>query len=214
MSHETERALRDAFTDDVKRVIAARAGHLCSHPDCRAQTAGPQVHESKALNVGVAAHITAASPGGPRFDATLSVEERRGAENGIWLCQTHSKLVDNDPTRFTVDVLRSWKSAAERLALSQIGRPTLVAPAGEAERKAGAILSWKGSVATLTVMNTGKAVTLLGLVRGYSQVTVVDCSEFFVTIRSGDSTRSIPLSSIEVSFDNANGRLELQERHL
>lgn len=205
--------MRDGFADDVRRVIAARAGHLCSHPDCRAQTAGPQVDVSKALNVGIAAHITAASPGGPRFDGALSAEERRGAENGIWLCQTHAKLVDNDPTRFTVEMVRGWKSAAERRALSQIGMPTLVTPESEAERKAGAILPWKGKVVTLAVMNIGKAVTLLGPVRGYSQVTVVDCNDFFVTISVGDSIHSVPLTSIDVSFDNASGRLELQERH-
>lgn len=203
--------MRDEFAVDVTRVIAQRAGHRCSF--CRAQTAGPQIDESKALNVGVAAHITAASPGGPRFDATLSVEDRRRPENGIWLCQTHAKLVDNDPIRFTVETLRGWKSAAEQDALSQIGKPTPDPPASEAERKARAILPWKGKVVTLAIMNTGKAVTLLGLVRGYSQVTVADCNEFFVSINSGDSTRSIPLASIDVSFDNARGRLELQERH-
>jgi hypothetical protein len=206
--------LRDGFADDVRRVIAARAGHLCSHPDCRAQTAGPQVDESKALNVGVAAHITGASPGGPRFNANLSVEERTGAENGIWLCQTHAKLVDNDSTRFTVETVRDWKRAAERRALSQIGMPTPVAPESEADRKAGAILPWKGKVVSLAVMNTGKAVTLLGLVRAYSQVTVIDCNEFAVTFSFGGSTRSVPLASIDVSFDNVRGRLELQERHL
>ena len=68
---------------------------------------------SKAVNVGVGAHIIAASPGGPCYDPSLSREERSGHKNGIWLCQTCAKLIDNDPARFTVDVLRKWKSDAE-----------------------------------------------------------------------------------------------------
>ena len=67
----------------------------------------------KAVNVGVAAYITAASIGGPRYDASLSKAERAAAENGIWLCQTHAKLVDNDPIRFNTGVLRQWKDEAE-----------------------------------------------------------------------------------------------------
>jgi hypothetical protein len=52
----------------------------------------------------------------------MSEQERAGPENGLWLCQTCAKLVDNDPERFTVEVLRDWKSSAEKAALDQIGK--------------------------------------------------------------------------------------------
>jgi len=70
----------------------------------------------------VAAHITAASTGGPRFDAALSPENRASAANGIWLCQNCAKLVDNDALRFPADFLREWKVRAEAEAFEQIGR--------------------------------------------------------------------------------------------
>jgi hypothetical protein len=53
------------------------------------------------IDVGVAAHITAASPGGPRFDPNLSDKERASATNGIWLCQNCAKLIDNDVAQFS-----------------------------------------------------------------------------------------------------------------
>ena len=53
--------MRDEFTDEVKRAIAGCANQTCSNPDCRATTPSPQGDPSKFLNVGVAAHITAAS---------------------------------------------------------------------------------------------------------------------------------------------------------
>jgi tetratricopeptide (TPR) repeat protein len=120
--------MRDEFGEDVKRLVAARAGHLCSSPTCRALTSGPRVDPSKSLNVGVAAHITAASPGGPRYDLTLSSEERRHVNNAIWLCQTCAKLIDNDESRYTTSELREWKRKAEAEALARVGKPTTSAP--------------------------------------------------------------------------------------
>jgi hypothetical protein len=113
---------RDDFPDAVKRILAARVNFWCSKPDCRAATNGPQADASKAVNVGVAAHITAAAPGGPRYDAALTHEQRADITNGIWLCQNCAKLVDNDPVRFTADILRGWRSTAEQQALNLLGK--------------------------------------------------------------------------------------------
>jgi hypothetical protein len=54
---------RDDFALSVKKVLAQRVGARCSNPNCRQQTSGPQFDPAKALNVGVAAHITAAATG-------------------------------------------------------------------------------------------------------------------------------------------------------
>ena len=112
----------DDFSDAVKKTLANRVGHQCSNPECRAFTSGPQDDPVKAVNVGVAAHITAASPGGSRYNSSLSPEERSGHKNGIWLCQNCAKLIDNDFARFTVDVLEKWKSAAEAEAKDRVGK--------------------------------------------------------------------------------------------
>jgi hypothetical protein len=127
--------MRDNFTDETKRNVAARAGHCCSNPDCKALTSGPQVDTAKSLNVGVAAHITAASNGGPRFDPDLEPEHRCSADNAIWLCQNCAKLVDNDTARFDVETLRTWKRIAEAKALASIGRAEAIASASEGTRE-------------------------------------------------------------------------------
>ncbi len=95
----------------------------CSNPNCRQPTSGPSTNPNKAINVGVAAHITAASPRGPRYDKSLSPKERQSPDNGIWCCQTCSKLVDNDPDRYSVDLLRRWKSLSEEAARTAIESP-------------------------------------------------------------------------------------------
>jgi tetratricopeptide (TPR) repeat protein len=108
--------VRDEFKAPVKATLAMRVGHRCSDPDCGAVTSGPGIQPDKYVNVGVAAHITAASRGGPRFDETLGSAERGSASNGIWLCQTCAKLIDSDVDRYTVELLKSWKAQAEEHA--------------------------------------------------------------------------------------------------
>jgi hypothetical protein len=52
----------------------------------------------------------------------LSADARGDIANGIWLCQVCAKLVDNDPFKFSVDLLSGWKTAAENDALRDVGR--------------------------------------------------------------------------------------------
>lgn len=113
---------RDDFARAVKRGLAAHAGHSCSNPECRAPTSGPQRADGKTINIGVASHITGAAPGGARYDPSLTPEERAGINNGIWLCQTCAKLVDDDKRRYSVDTLEQWKILAEQEARRQIGK--------------------------------------------------------------------------------------------
>ena len=109
--------VRDDFPRPVVEALAKRVAGCCSNPECRRPTSGPGTDPAKAVNLGVAAHITAASPGGPRYDPALSRDERRSAANGIWLCQVCAKLVDSDETVYPAELLRRWKADAERKAV-------------------------------------------------------------------------------------------------
>src|SRR6266852_2422893 len=96
--------VRDDFKQTTKDLLAKRVGYHCSNPECGAHTVGPRQGDEGVMNVGVAAHITAASPDGPRYDPSLSPEQRRHPSNGIWLCQNHGKLVDSDEGHFSVEM--------------------------------------------------------------------------------------------------------------
>ena len=112
--------MRDDFSKATVDLLAKRAGYLCSNPECGILTVGAAVTADKSMIVGVAAHITAAAPGGPRYDPTLTPEERRHHSNGIWLCEIHGKAVDSDADHFTVEMLRKWKHTAEENSLRTI----------------------------------------------------------------------------------------------
>jgi hypothetical protein len=104
---------RDDFSKVIIEALAKRAAHRCSNPSCRRPTSGPGLEQSSAINVGVAAHIAAASPGGPRYDAAQTKEKRGSITNGIWLCQTCAKLVDADASAYSTETLHRWKTQHE-----------------------------------------------------------------------------------------------------
>src|SRR5262249_11665964 len=105
--------MRDDFSQSTISKIARRVGYLCSKPECRKLTIGPKPSSDGWINIGIAAHITAAAPGGPRFDPSLSDAERKHPSNGLLLCADHAALIDRDPQHYTVELLRKWKQTAE-----------------------------------------------------------------------------------------------------
>lgn len=112
--------MRDEFNRETVDALAKRVGVRCSNPSCRRITTGPRSDTQRIVNIGVAAHITAAAVSGPRFDVALNSEQRGSIANGIWLCQNCAKLIDNDPARYSVQVLNDWKTRAEASALAEI----------------------------------------------------------------------------------------------
>lgn len=87
---------RDDFTRATIELLAKRVGYVCSNPGCQKPTVGPHSDDDRAVSIGVAAHIAAASTGGPRYDALQTPVERKATSNGIWLCQTCARLIDVD----------------------------------------------------------------------------------------------------------------------
>ncbi len=105
---------RDNFTKKTIEILAKRVGFFCSNPNCKIPTVGPNSDQEKATTIGIAAHITAASPGGPRYDANLTSEQRKHITNGIWLCGNCASLIDKDEENYPVELIHDWKKGAEQ----------------------------------------------------------------------------------------------------
>jgi len=207
--------MRDDFPEDVKRVLSFRVSTACSNPLCQADTSGPQEDPDKAVNLEVAAHITSASPGGARYNPSLTPEQRSDIDNGIWLCQNCAKLIDNDIPQHPESILRAWKTLAEHQAAMSVGKTKTPRYESETQRKTREILKWKDKHVMLVQMNTGHAVYAIGPRGGSVHVRVLDCTEFYVKV-AGDTwsqSRSIPLNNIELGHDDRLNCLELQERN-
>ncbi len=106
---------RDDFSKSVKTLASERVGLRCSL--CGILTkAAPKNGNSGIINIGIAAHICAAAPLGPRFDPNMTVEQRTSIDNCIWLCGNHAKLIDSDEKAYPKEFLILKKREAENKA--------------------------------------------------------------------------------------------------
>lgn len=101
------------FSTKTRRTLAERSGFICNAPWCKKVTIGPHSDPNRSICMGQACHIEAASQGGPRYNSTLMDEQIKSIDNGIWLCNNCAVLIDRDPQRFTVKMLRSWRAETE-----------------------------------------------------------------------------------------------------
>ena len=69
--------------------------------------------------------ITAAAPGGPRYNPRISTAARRAISNGIWCCSNCSVTVDRDEAAYDELTLRTLKREAEAHAREMLGRPDI-----------------------------------------------------------------------------------------
>lgn len=112
-----------------EKIVAQKSHNRCAYPRCGAVLVVEAEHTGdSAKSVGKFAHICAASPGGPRYDASMSDVERSSASNLIFLCGTHHDVIDSQLNFHTADYLKNAKAAHEarlsravRHALGEIG---------------------------------------------------------------------------------------------
>jgi hypothetical protein len=114
---------RDNFSRQTKQYVALRAGHQCSFTGCSQRTVGPSSESPTAItNVGDAAHICAAAPGGRRYVESMTPEERSHIDNAIWCCALHARLIDRDETVYTIGALRQMKRDREAASAEEVRR--------------------------------------------------------------------------------------------
>jgi hypothetical protein len=115
---------RDDFDKKTVDILAKRASYICSNPDCRCLTiAASEIDQMKFIYIGKAAHITAASVDGPRFNKNLTSNERSDISNGIFLCSNCAVMIDkNNGIDFPTQMLYQWKKEHEEWAKSNLNK--------------------------------------------------------------------------------------------
>lgn len=107
-------SMRSNFSKRTIDTLGKRVAFICSNPQCSKLTIGPsKENKLKSTTIGIAAHIRAAALGGPRFDGSMSLEERASIDNGIWLCGNCSILIDKEWETYTPELLLHWKKSTE-----------------------------------------------------------------------------------------------------
>jgi len=112
---------RDDFSAKTIEILAKRVRYKCSNPNCSRITVGPKEGRADAaMNVGIAAHITAASPGGPRYCASMTTDERSSIDNGIWLCSNCSAMIDKDEKSIQLICCMNGKDRLKKMQVMKL----------------------------------------------------------------------------------------------
>lgn len=93
---------------DVLRRLYLHSGNVCAFPGC-----DRVMINRDGVMIGKICHIEAAEPGGKRFNATMSNEQRRGFENLILLCGDHHTVIDSHAVKYPVAKLHQMKANHE-----------------------------------------------------------------------------------------------------
>jgi len=143
------------FPEATKQTLAKRAGQVCSNSECRRPTSGPHSEETKAVNLGEAAHVRAARQGQARYDANMTDDERGTISNGIWLCKECARRIDIDEAKYPVSLLAEWKNMHEKWI--SVGKPE---PAGREvlvkNGGIGGVVCNEGTGIGVDIKHTGK----------------------------------------------------------
>jgi hypothetical protein len=115
---------RDDFKEATKVILGNRVAWKCSFPGCDAVTIGPGHKNNKdVVKLGEAAHIHAAAKGGPRYDPSMTPNERKSIDNGVWMCRMHARIIDQDYVEYSAETLRQWKRQAENRTYNALKIP-------------------------------------------------------------------------------------------
>ena len=96
----------------IKRLFA-KSGDRCAFPQCPIH-----IVMGNAVVADIC-HIKAARPDGPRYDPRQTPAQRHGFENLVLLCANHHRVIDDDPEKYSVEVLQEMKRAHESIATTQ-----------------------------------------------------------------------------------------------
>lgn len=103
--------LHMTITLKTHKMLWGRSGNRCAFPECRKILVEDETETDNESIIGDEAHIVAKEENGPRGKSTLTQEQRDKFDNLILLCKNHHKVVDDQPVKYSVEMLTQMKRA-------------------------------------------------------------------------------------------------------
>jgi len=106
------------------RRLDTLSGNQCSETNCNKKL----IAEDGISIVSKICHIAAASKEGPRFDKTMTDDDRRSYDNLILLCDEHHVIIDNkiNEKKYPVTLLKTWKAIHEKKTIEILSSKNLL----------------------------------------------------------------------------------------
>ena len=112
------------YKPSTVRRLDTLSGNECSEPNCNKKL----IAEDGISIVSKICHIAAASKEGPRFDKTMTDDDRRSFDNLILLCDEHHVIIDNkvNEKKYPVALLKTWKAEHEKKIIELLSSKNLL----------------------------------------------------------------------------------------
>ena len=104
------------FTPKTREILYKAAGGRCCFRTCLCLTEGVTLDrdgEAAVRGISVAAHVYSARSGGPRGQGGRTFGEIRDRSNGMWMCASHGREVDDFQERYSAEYLLRMKAVRE-----------------------------------------------------------------------------------------------------
>lgn len=95
-------------------MLWGRAANRCAFSDCRRELVMDASETDDESLIGEECHIVARELNGPRGESSLTPETRDKYDNLILLCNIHHKMIDDQPSTYSVQVLKEMKILHEK----------------------------------------------------------------------------------------------------
>ncbi|CAA7196979.1 ABC-three component system protein [Chryseobacterium potabilaquae] len=124
MKSEKPKDISRQYKQSTVRRLDTLSGNECAEPNCTRKL----VSVDGSSIISKICHIEAASENGPRYNASMTQDERRGFDNLILLCDEHHTIIDNSENvkNYPVDLLKFWKASHEKKIMELITSKNLL----------------------------------------------------------------------------------------
>ncbi len=111
-----------SISSKTKKLLLARSGGFCQNPECN-RDLFHYFNDGTISNIEELAHIIAKKESGPRGNETLPLEQRDEYDNIILLCPDCHTIIDKNPEKYPIEVLKKWKIEHENKIKSNFHVP-------------------------------------------------------------------------------------------
>ncbi len=101
------------ITSKTRKLLWGKSANRCNDETCR-KTLSLEIDQKHHTITGEECHIVAKKVDGPRGESKLSSKERDEYDNLILMCEEHHHIIDDNPEKYTIDILKDMKKKHEK----------------------------------------------------------------------------------------------------
>ena len=114
------------ISDKTRKILWGRSGNRCAI--CKHELIVDATEKDSEAIVGEECHIISPEPNGPRHDPSYPIDKLDSYENLILLCRVHHKMVDDQETTYTANILHQMKNNHEELISEKLSDKQKIKP--------------------------------------------------------------------------------------